>query len=192
MKGMKETNEQDEGDEDSEYAVHSPDEGGVKVHKYFTSGGIKMFTALVKIDSDAVYSPELKRTGFFLKKDTSEEISSSIRRKVERYFIVAEKQGVDDGIPNLSRKQEEDVIDMRFAAVLGFKIKDVPTRLSYSLLDNFDEDAWMMKFYGKSISITRETMKDILGLPMGDVNGRYHPPRHIDGIIVGGFSCNVV
>ncbi|GKD71177.1 hypothetical protein Tco_1325267, partial [Tanacetum coccineum] len=38
-----------------------------------------------------------------------------VRRKGERYFIVAVKQGGDDGIPNLSGKQHEDVIDMGFA-----------------------------------------------------------------------------
>ncbi|PWA79108.1 ulp1 protease family, C-terminal catalytic domain-containing protein [Artemisia annua] len=72
-------------------------------------------------------------------------------------------------LPNLSTKQREDVEEMGFGAVLGFTIKDVPTRLSYWLLDNFDEDRCVLNVDGKEISITRETVRDVLGLPMGNV-----------------------
>ncbi|PWA95445.1 hypothetical protein CTI12_AA050540 [Artemisia annua] len=72
-------------------------------------------------------------------------------------------------LPNLSPRQREDVTDMGFGAVLGFSIKDVPTRLSYWLLDNFDEDRCVLNVDGKDISITRETVRDVLGIPMGNV-----------------------
>lgn len=72
-------------------------------------------------------------------------------------------------LPNLSTKQKEDVNEMGFGDVLGFSIKDVPTRLSYWLLDNFDEDRCVLNVDGKDISITRETVRDVLGLPMGNV-----------------------
>ncbi|PWA96205.1 hypothetical protein CTI12_AA040660 [Artemisia annua] len=58
---------------------------------------------------------------------------------------------------------------MGFGIVLGFSIKDVPTRLSYWLLDNFDEDKCVLNVDGKAISITRETVRDVLGIPMGSV-----------------------
>ncbi|PWA51308.1 hypothetical protein CTI12_AA463700 [Artemisia annua] len=72
-------------------------------------------------------------------------------------------------LPNLSPMQREDVNEMGFGAVLGFSIKDVPTRLCYWLLDNFDEDRCVLNVDGKEISITRETVRDVLGLPMGNV-----------------------
>ena len=72
-------------------------------------------------------------------------------------------------LPQLSTKQREDVEDMGFGAVLGFSIKDVPTRLCYWLLDNFDEDRCVLNVDDKAITITRETVRDVLGIPMGDV-----------------------
>ncbi|PWA95077.1 hypothetical protein CTI12_AA010880 [Artemisia annua] len=72
-------------------------------------------------------------------------------------------------LPNLSPKQREDVTEMGFGAVLRFSIKDIPTRLGYWLLDNFDEDRCVLNVDGKEISITRETVRDVLGIPMGDV-----------------------
>ncbi|PWA66902.1 Peptidase C48, SUMO/Sentrin/Ubl1 [Artemisia annua] len=72
-------------------------------------------------------------------------------------------------LPKLSTKQREDVKEMGFGDVLGFSIKDVPTRLSYWLLDNFDEDKCVLNVDGKAISITRETVRDVLGIPMGSV-----------------------
>ncbi|PWA53169.1 hypothetical protein CTI12_AA445290 [Artemisia annua] len=72
-------------------------------------------------------------------------------------------------LPKLSPKQKEDVKEMGFGDVLGFRIKDVPTRLSYWLLDNFDEDRCVLNVDGKAITITRETVRDVLGIPMGNV-----------------------
>ena len=37
------------------------------------------------------------------------------------------------------------------------------------MLDNFDEDRCVLNVDGKDISITRETVRDVLGLPMGNV-----------------------
>ncbi|PWA42358.1 hypothetical protein CTI12_AA545600 [Artemisia annua] len=72
-------------------------------------------------------------------------------------------------LPKLSTKQREDVKKMGFGAVLGFRIKDVPTRLSYWLLDNFDENRCVLNVDGKEISITKEKVRDVLGIPMGNV-----------------------
>nr|GEY34718.1 hypothetical protein [Tanacetum cinerariifolium] len=47
-------------------------------------------------------------------------------------------------IPNLSPQQKKNIIDMGFGDVLDFKIKDVPTRLSYWLLDNFNEETCVL------------------------------------------------
>ncbi|GJX96968.1 peptidase C48, SUMO/sentrin/Ubl1 [Tanacetum coccineum] len=70
-------------------------------------------------------------------------------------------------IPNLSPQQRKDIIEMGFGCVLDFNIKDVPTRLSYWLLDNFNEETCVLN--GKAIPVTKETIKDVLGVPMGSV-----------------------
>ncbi|GKD65289.1 peptidase C48, SUMO/sentrin/Ubl1, partial [Tanacetum coccineum] len=72
-------------------------------------------------------------------------------------------------IPNLSPQQKKDIIEIGFGAVLDFKIKDVPTRLSYWLLENFNEETCVLNVNGKAIPITRETIKDVLRVPMGSV-----------------------
>ncbi|PWA95284.1 ulp1 protease family, C-terminal catalytic domain-containing protein [Artemisia annua] len=64
-------------------------------------------------------------------------------------------------LPKLSTKQKQDVTEIG--------IKDIPTRLSYRLLDNFDEDRCVLNVDGKEISITRETVRDVHGIPMGNV-----------------------
>ncbi|GJR12857.1 ribonuclease H-like domain, reverse transcriptase, RNA-dependent DNA polymerase [Tanacetum coccineum] len=96
-------------------------------------------------------------------------VGARTKHDVDRVHIRVSLWSLHRLIPNLSSKQREDVIDMGFGAVLGFKIKDVPTRLSYWLLDNFHKDACILNVNGKAISITRETVKDVLGLPMGSV-----------------------
>ncbi|GKC68901.1 hypothetical protein Tco_1114784 [Tanacetum coccineum] len=96
-------------------------------------------------------------------------VGAGTKHDVDRIHVRVSLWSLHRLIPNLSQKQREDVIDMGFGAVLGFKIKDVPTRLSYWLLDNFDEDACVLNVNGKAIGITRETVKDVLGLPMGSV-----------------------
>ncbi|PWA99587.1 phospholipase-like protein [Artemisia annua] len=96
-------------------------------------------------------------------------LGAGTKHDVDRVHVRVSLWSLHRLIPNLSPKQREDVIDMGFGAVLGFKIKDVPTRLSYWLLDNFDEDTCVLNVNGKAISITRETVKDVLGLPMGSV-----------------------
>nr|GEV92799.1 hypothetical protein [Tanacetum cinerariifolium] len=72
-------------------------------------------------------------------------------------------------IPNLSPQQRKNIIEMGFGYVFDFKIKDVPTRHSYWLLDNFSEETCVLNVNGKAIPITRETIKDVLRVRMGSV-----------------------
>ncbi|GKA57827.1 peptidase C48, SUMO/sentrin/Ubl1, partial [Tanacetum coccineum] len=108
-------------------------------------------------------------------------------KKCNKYVVGEETSGVDKSgdegwihvwvslwslhrlIPNLSPQQRKNIIEMGFGSVLDFKIKDVPTRLSYWLLDNFNEETCVLNVDGKTIPITRETIKDLLGVPMGSV-----------------------
>ncbi|PWA68285.1 ulp1 protease family, C-terminal catalytic domain-containing protein [Artemisia annua] len=111
-------------------------------------------------------------------KDDEGGVVEKGKRKRSKFFIVAKdkvgKKG--DGKRKLSLNKRngkkgkfvgEDVPKNKGDKGVG--CKDVPTRLSYWLLENFDEDRCVLNVDGKDISITRETVRDVLGIPMGNV-----------------------
>ncbi|PWA45563.1 Peptidase C48, SUMO/Sentrin/Ubl1 [Artemisia annua] len=73
-------------------------------------------------------------------------------------------------ITELSSRQKESVREIGFSELLEFKINNVPTRLSYWLLDNFDEEACCLIVNGRRIEITRDLVRNVLGVPFGDVH----------------------
>ncbi|GKC93728.1 hypothetical protein Tco_1159170, partial [Tanacetum coccineum] len=70
----------------------------------------------------------------------------------------------------LSAGQKQVVRDIGFGKLIDFKINDIPTCLAYWLLDHFDEEACCLNINGKEIEITRELVRDVLGVPLGDVH----------------------
>ncbi|GJV17991.1 ulp1 protease family, C-terminal catalytic domain-containing protein [Tanacetum coccineum] len=70
----------------------------------------------------------------------------------------------------LAGRQKQAVIDIGFGKVIDFKIKDIPTRLAYWLVDHFDEESCRLNVNGKEIEITRELVRDVLGVPLEDVH----------------------
>ena len=73
-------------------------------------------------------------------------------------------------ITNLTPRQKQDVIDMGFGDVLKFKISKVPTRLAFWLLEKFDENTCSLNLPVRVIKITRELVRELLGVPMGEVH----------------------
>ncbi|GJS96341.1 ulp1 protease family, C-terminal catalytic domain-containing protein [Tanacetum coccineum] len=73
-------------------------------------------------------------------------------------------------ITQLTRRQKQDVRDIGFGAFLEFKIKDVPKRLAYWLLDKFDAGTRSLNVNGRSIMITPQVVRNLLGVPMGEVH----------------------
>ncbi|PWA53614.1 phospholipase-like protein [Artemisia annua] len=74
-------------------------------------------------------------------------------------------------IPKVTvNNQKKDVISMGFGDFLEFKINDIPTRLGYWLLDRFDEETRILDVNGRRISITPDLVKNMLGVPMGDIH----------------------
>ena len=70
----------------------------------------------------------------------------------------------------LTPMQRQDVIDMGFGDILKFKINKVPTRLAFWLMDRFDENTCSLNLPGRVIPITRELVRQLLGVPMGEVH----------------------
>ncbi|PWA55235.1 ulp1 protease family, C-terminal catalytic domain-containing protein [Artemisia annua] len=73
-------------------------------------------------------------------------------------------------ITSLTHMQRQDVIDMGFGDILEFKISKVPTRLAFWLLEMFDENTCSLNLPGRVIKITRELVRELLGVPMGEVH----------------------
>ena len=66
--------------------------------------------------------------------------------------------------------QRQNLIDMGFGDVLEFKISRIPTRLAFWLLEKFDEKTCTLNLPGRVIKITRELVRQLLGVPMGEVH----------------------
>ncbi|GKA13585.1 hypothetical protein Tco_0693231 [Tanacetum coccineum] len=77
-------------------------------------------------------------------------------------------KSTDDDCGNV--KRGKDVRDIGFGAFLEYKIKGVPKWLAYWLLDKFDEDTCSLNVNGRSIMITPDVVRNLLGVPMGDVH----------------------
>ena len=73
-------------------------------------------------------------------------------------------------ISQLSNEQKQALREIGFGDLIDYKILDVPTRLAYWLLDRFDEETCSLDVNGKKIEITREVVRDVLGVPMGEVH----------------------
>ncbi|PWA87360.1 hypothetical protein CTI12_AA128140 [Artemisia annua] len=95
---------------------------------------------------------------------------SSVGRIVNRVHLRNPPGSLFRVITEMSDIQKKDVRSMGFGEVLAFKIKDIPTRLAYWLLDRFDENTCTLDVNGRSISITPDLVKNMLGVPRGDVH----------------------
>ncbi|GKC05298.1 hypothetical protein Tco_0996908 [Tanacetum coccineum] len=95
------------------------------------------------------------------------------------YFVFIEKRNevsqeenkVDNGVKG---RQKQVVIDIGFGKVIDFKIKDIPTRLAYWLVDHFDEESCRLNVKGKEIEITRELVRDVLVLKSEPTFGPFY------------------
>ncbi|GKD81836.1 hypothetical protein Tco_1348675 [Tanacetum coccineum] len=67
-------------------------------------------------------------------------------------------------------KQKHDVRDIGFGDFLDFKIKDVPKRLAYWLLDKFDADTCSLNVNNRTIMITSTVVRNLLRVPMGELH----------------------
>ncbi|KAI3503899.1 hypothetical protein L1887_32373 [Cichorium endivia] len=70
----------------------------------------------------------------------------------------------------LSEVQKEAMKSMGFGSLLGMDIDSIPGKLNYVLLDNYDPTRNRLKVNKDWITITKELVHDIIGLPMGGEN----------------------
>nr|GEX39574.1 peptidase C48, SUMO/sentrin/Ubl1 [Tanacetum cinerariifolium] len=88
--------------------------------------GVTMYLVYSRFGGDGVLKKGNRR-----RNNDKPDLASGTKTAVDMIHVRVSLWSLHRLIPNLSGKQQEDGIDMGFGAVLGFKIKDVPTRLSY-------------------------------------------------------------
>ena len=72
-------------------------------------------------------------------------------------------------ILGFNNEQRDCVIEMGFGSLLDMKMTDVPGALIYYVLDCFNEKTRKIEFPTGDIDVTRESINQILGFPMGSI-----------------------
>ncbi|GJX96967.1 RNA-directed DNA polymerase, eukaryota, reverse transcriptase zinc-binding domain protein [Tanacetum coccineum] len=104
-----------------------------------------------------------------------EGVVKKISQKCKKAVVGEETGGVkksaDDGLVDHNKKckktvvgEEKQVHKKNGKKDVGCKAPDVDR-----LLDNFNEETCVLNVNGKAIPVTKETIKDVLGVPMGSV-----------------------
>nr|GFA17137.1 hypothetical protein [Tanacetum cinerariifolium] len=70
--------------------------------------------------------------------------------------------------------------EMDFASMIGMGIYELPGKLGYYVIDNFDSETNVLSLNDSSILVTSESVKDILGIPMGGCSIESLEPRTAD------------
>nr|GEX15850.1 putative reverse transcriptase domain-containing protein [Tanacetum cinerariifolium] len=63
--------------------------------------------------------------------------------------------------------------EMEFGGILEYQLSEIPTRLGYWVLDEFNEDSCSLIFGGNTKPVTREAMHEVLGISIWII--------HVDG-----------
>ncbi|CAI9285489.1 unnamed protein product [Lactuca saligna] len=69
-------------------------------------------------------------------------------------------------ILGMSKEQKESVRSMGFGALLKMKITDIPLKLGFYVLQNFDSERMVIDIERKELKVTAESVHDMLGIPI--------------------------
>ncbi|KAL8226093.1 hypothetical protein R6Q57_018650 [Mikania cordata] len=89
-----------------------------------------------------------------------------------------------DLVQSLTEQQKNVVKSIGFSGALQFKLDGVPTCLGLWLITNYDHTTNTLHLGSHTISITRDLVRDVLGIPMGG--------RQINEILKPSFTDPVV
>ncbi|KAK1361016.1 hypothetical protein POM88_045490 [Heracleum sosnowskyi] len=71
-------------------------------------------------------------------------------------------------VTGLSEQQIQWVRRTGFGPILDFRLEKIPHKLTFNVLEAFDEDTCSLKLHSESITITNEDVYNVLGLPIGN------------------------
>lgn len=72
-----------------------------------------------------------------------------------------------NAIHELTDVQRAAVIHMGFEQLLGLSVDEIPSKLGYYVVDNFNDEHMRLDVHKFSIPISRQSVHDMLGIPMG-------------------------
>lgn len=93
-----------------------------------------------------------------------------IQNKFQVLLVRTSPKPLFDVMQKLSEKQKLCIEKMGFGQLLNIKMDGIPGRMAYAVLDSFDPKAMELKFGDKRIKVTRESIHQMLGLPMGKID----------------------
>ncbi|KAL4556703.1 hypothetical protein LXL04_034860 [Taraxacum kok-saghyz] len=84
----------------------------------------------------------------------------------------------------LKDKQKDCVVAVGFGAALNMRLGKLPRMLSYWVVDRYNPTNNSISVNGKIFVVTRESIRDIYGIPMGDI-AMSTPTKanHEDGVV---------
>ncbi|GKE67306.1 hypothetical protein Tco_1521467, partial [Tanacetum coccineum] len=147
-------------------------EKGNKKQVVVENGHIRDYKAVNELDESsdddfvtnvgARHGPGMDKEKGFGRKKIDDDTTRSVKG------LKGKGKSTDDDCGNV--KRGKDVRDIGFGTFLEYKIKGVPKRLAYWLLDKFDEDTCSLNVNGRSIMISPDVVRNMLGVPMGDMH----------------------
>ncbi|KAL4588560.1 hypothetical protein LXL04_001452 [Taraxacum kok-saghyz] len=111
-------------------------------------------------------SMKRKREFVFKKKNVSRKELMRIRTRVSPKSFI-------DVIKGLNKKQKEAVEEIGFGSFIGMKLKHIPTRLGFFVVDNYDKEANCIRLGHEYLEITKDKISDAFGLPANGVEMEY-------------------
>lgn len=67
----------------------------------------------------------------------------------------------------LKTEQKRCLRSMGFGPMLEFNVDEIPSKLGYYVVDNFDDDVLVIRVNGGSIQVTKELIHEMLRVPIG-------------------------
>lgn len=79
----------------------------------------------------------------------------------------ASPKSLYNAIKNMTAEQKQKLRDIGFGSIIEIKFSENPMKISYFVVNNFDENSSSLKLKNGSIKITEKTVFEILGVPLG-------------------------
>ncbi|CAH9083660.1 unnamed protein product, partial [Cuscuta europaea] len=126
-------------------------------------------------DSDEAFeSPpkSLKNVGGAVKHQRKEQHKKGdyeeIKEESTSLYNRSSPNVIVNAISKFNDKQREEVINIGFGAMLQLHIQDLPLRLGYGIVDNFDPRSCTLKLNGDKLHVTYKDVENALGFPQGE------------------------
>ena len=114
----------------------------------------------------------------------SSNVKPYIRYTGERLKIRSATSNVCKMISGLRSEQMRAINSIGFGSILNFNVDIIPTGLGFWLLRNYDPETCTLNVGSHTISITRELVHNIFGVPMGELEiEETQRPRTADAVV---------